>query len=976
MAMDWRTLSLPLTRGADPAHDSKLLEMGRLQRLDNAVFSTTGSIQKAGGYTDLDLTARSGTNPTTLRNVAAQGDNLVIDADQGLYVGQNKTTWLESNFTRAVVERKQISALPGNPTAVDTCELGGRRHVAVVDGYNGLLLYSWDVSSTGEMTAVRTAEVVSATATYCKLVSDGTSVWLIYADSSGGTGYIYTKKVDSGGYGLGTRYALTSGAGIAGPLDATYSSANTRVYLSLYDGTVFRFGYFDIASPGSGMALAGAGSYAVSGYSAICVSGSYVFTAYARTGGNGVRMRVTGLDCTTGATESSIATGTYGYGISLVSLGSGDCKLFYTTGASTAATDMVSKAATYSSALAVTGTAQTYYGYRWVSRGVLISSKTYAWAVYSDVTDARTVFLRGENAADDVSAPNTYSERAVAAVFNGCGFSGPDAMPSVVASYYTSYWFCPLARVASQTDAAHLTYSLENVGVSLLATGTFYDLEVLGSCSTGKLAMFAASVPFVFDGATLFSGGFQNAPSLKFNASSGASGIDAGTYQYTAVFEYVDASGKRWLSGSGVPITVTLAGAKGQVDINVYAPLQADRMRSCSVLLYRTEASGVVFYLAKVAAVTYPGGVVTVSDTTTNASLIGQPVVYTTGGVLDNEPWPGCRHIIRHQDRFWFVGLDDPYLLQYTDEEDEQYAPATNQYYQVRVPSTLGVICTAASVGDRLLILCERGAWVLSGEGLDRTGQNSTFQPLMQFPTVAGAVKHRAPCALMTREGVWYRSGEGIRCIGPDFQMVVDEQGRPLGSDVDTYASDLRAIIQHPTNGRVQFSCSADVLVWDQAFRQWSRFAGVLERGATVLGSTVYGASFIAVHTHGGTSRNGSGFSMVIDTGWLKFAGVQGFQRLQQALLLGTNPGTTSETTLLEVAYDYSDSFATEATYSVPDAPGPVQSRWLLARQKCTAARFRFTTAASTNQIAYSDLAFVVGLKRGGSKLPAAQSVG
>lgn len=983
MAMDWRTLSLPLTRGSDPTHDTKLLEMGKLARLDNACFVTSGSIQKDGGYSTPTMTEVAGnTTPSNFASVFRARGGVGLESSGGLHVADvaGGTAQVEEYYTRASLRCWEVAAAQSVPPVTDSAELSARRHLVTIDGTT-LRLYSWVVGGRGELNPVRTGDVVATDAVSARVISDGTRVWLIYSRAPsglGGTVTTYARTVDYSSFGLGATTSLYAATGVY-VADAYYYSTAGSMYLAFYTPTVVSFGYFSVAAPAA-MSLPGSTTNNGTGYGAsIAVSGTSVFVAYSDSPTSGLRLRTAGLDCTTGAGETLILAKTYVEGVSLLSYASG-CWVVAAYDAAAAGTFIPQNATLYArpydSGRSALASANEWTGVVPVTKAFMLGSSPYVWTTLLDSTEAHTLLVR-------LSVPNgggltakLSSEATVGAVFAYEGAANDVAvratLPSVTLSYSGRY-LAPLTRhVTESVNSYAAGYTVNLVGTEVSMTRT----TRLGAYSDESATYLAGATPHLFDGAALFTG-FQTSPRIAHTSSSGAAGITAGTRQYCAVFEVTDNAGRVWRSAPSVPITVTLGGAVSTVNITAYPIWTLSRVARFRVLLYRTEAAGVVFYQTTAANVTVTDAATVIADTTTDANLIGNSLLYTEGGVLESEPWPACEHILPHQNRLWFIGLDDPYAVQYTEEVDPVYVPATNSLYRVRFPTDLGVVCTAASVGDRLVVFCERGAWVLSGEGLDRTGANSSFVMPMKFPSIAGAARERAPSVLVSKEGVWYVSGEGTRCLGYDFQMVVDEQGRPLGSEMDAYGSTAYAIIQHPTKSQVYVYTGTDVLVWDQAFRQWSVFSGIASRSAAVVGSSVYSCLSSAFYLHGGSSRAGVGFAMVVDTGWLKLAGVQGFQRLQQALLLGTDVlGSTSETVALEVAYDYGTSFAAEATYSVPGTQGPIQARWLLARQKCTAVRLRFTTATSTNQIAFSDLAFVVGLKRGGSKLPAAQSVG
>src|SRR5205823_3851283 len=146
--------------------------------------------------------------------------------------------------------------------------------------------------------------------------------------------------------------------------------------------------------------------------------------------------------------------------------------------------------------------------------------------------------------------------------------------------------------------------------------------------------------------------------------------------------------------------------------------------------------------------------------------------------------------------------------------------------------------------------------------------------------------------------------------------------------------------------------------------------------------------------TPGAFADAGAFIRMRIVTAWLQFAGIQGFQRVYKALLLGRY--LSPHKLRVQVAYDF-DPTPVQEDYVQPVPAGTYgggslygggtsyggmtmyEWRIFLAKQKCAAVQFTIedvSTGTAGESMSLSALGLEVGLKGRLQKLPAASSVG
>jgi hypothetical protein len=88
----------------------------------------------------------------------------------------------------------------------------------------------------------------------------------------------------------------------------------------------------------------------------------------------------------------------------------------------------------------------------------------------------------------------------------------------------------------------------------------------------------------------------------------------------------------------------------------------------------------------------------------------------------------------------------------------------------------------------------------------------------------------------------------------------------------------------------------------------------------------------------------------VLETGWIRFAGMQGYQRVLRATLLGDH---STGNVRVRVAYNYDDTWVDSFTWLEADIVNPMQLRSpVLSRQKIQALKFEISETAdgSTTQ--------------------------
>lgn len=535
------------------------------------------------------------------------------------------------------------------------------------------------------------------------------------------------------------------------------------------------------------------------------------------------------------------------------------------------------------------------------------------------------------------------------------------------------------------TGVAELTLHRDTVNSGASGPGSLNTVEMSGSL------LYAGACPHQFDGQTLGELGFHYFPEGITTGTQASAISRPGTYSYVLVYEWIDAAGKSHLSGTSVPITVTIG---ANLDTLINAPtLRLTRKSNVKIAVFRTTNGGVIYYRLSRNTAGLPElrsdptvNTVQIVDNCSDAALVGGELLYTTGGVLDNDPYPACKHIGTHQDRLVFSGVERRHLVQYTEQRSEFFFPAHSSLYSLIVPEAgKRAVATASLDDNKLAIIQEESVWVVFGLGPNRLGLENGFSEIQTVIQKLGCPWYGSSAVIADEFGVWFPTLFGMRHLNKGLALSADESGTPMGLEV---GADFLPRFAHRIPGKMQIwfvrpmgSYSA---VWDFGARQWSR---ITKTGGAVL-SAVYctltedhlflDSSAEVFSFLNASSEDGDPVTTVLETAWIKLANLQGFQRIYSMMLLGKLYGTGLDSVSVKIGYDYD-----ETTYSTPQTMTPVtevtangkfQLQVKPAKQKCEAVRFHITITNAA-PFALTSMELLLGGKPGIFKLDSAKRI-
>lgn len=561
--------------------------------------------------------------------------------------------------------------------------------------------------------------------------------------------------------------------------------------------------------------------------------------------------------------------------------------------------------------------------------------------------------------------------------------------------------FIPFLRFDGNTRLA----GLDNRTPAAISRLTLARSGQLGSASYRGLTYLAGAMPLVVDGPNIVEEGFHWAPEA-YNSTITAVATNAGFYNfpgvgtYSVAFTYAweDSKGNWHESGSSKTYTVTTT--LGNLGLNATIITPPTQKPNAQLLMYRTlmDSTDTTLYLAHSVPL---GSTTTMSE----ADLVSGETLYTEGGVLPNAPMWSCRQLSVFHRRLVATGGIDGYDVRWSKQDSPGF-PAeftSDLAFQTTTPPALGRAVGAVELDDKLIIACESGIGAIYGQGPAPTGTQGQYSDFATLVTETGARWDSPKAIIRGPEGVWFRSPFGIRLLSRGGGLARGQDGKQVGAEVDPLVAVTDTVVAVAGSAKdgatgdskqqIKFYLSSgSVLVWDYQWMQWTRFTGAANIDAVYAGANAYhvknvsttplvryfdSSTYTDVNDSGTTAQ---AFTSTITTGWLSFAGIQGFQRIYRLMLLGSANSLDPQTITGSFLYDFTATVGDSFTANIlPGGALEIQAQHHFAKQKCEAMKMTITfkpqTTTDEGRFRLTDLTLQVGVKGGYFKLPSASRV-
>lgn len=504
---------------------------------------------------------------------------------------------------------------------------------------------------------------------------------------------------------------------------------------------------------------------------------------------------------------------------------------------------------------------------------------------------------------------------------NGGGYARTQSLPNVSMLddvYAIPYMFADFLTTVNKTTnppagtPSNAIYTQYGINLSL------FTLNLTGQQSSeiaGALHLTGGQL-WEYDTVRPVEHGFHVWPENIVATTSGSGGlITAQLYYYVFTYEWTDNAGNLQRSAPSIPLPVTTTGSTSTNTIEVPTLRLTYKMSPNPVRIvgYRWSVAQQIYY--QFTSVTSPHqndttiDSIEIVDMQADSAILGNAILYTTGGVIENIGAPPSIDSALFDNRLFLIDAEDQNLLWYSKQVIQSTPVEMSDLLTIYVAPTTGAQGSTGPMrclfpmDDKIIILKQNALYYINGSGPDNTGANSTYsQPIF----ITGAVGSSNPNSLaLIPQGLMFQSDKGIWLLGRDLST------KYIGAPVEQYnAQTVLSSETIPETNQVRFILDNNItLMYDYFYDQWGTHTNTAAISATIYQSAhTYLNSFgqVLQETPGMFKDGAEPVLMSITTAWINIAGIQGFERFYFANLLGTY--YTPFKLNFQMAYNYNPS--------------------------------------------------------------------
>lgn len=428
------------------------------------------------------------------------------------------------------------------------------------------------------------------------------------------------------------------------------------------------------------------------------------------------------------------------------------------------------------------------------------------------------------------------------------------------------------------------------------------------------------------------------------------------------------------------------------------------------VVLYRWSTAQQTYY--QVTSISVPllndvtADEVEYIDTKPDNQIIGNNILYTTGGVVENIAAPACAAMTLFKSRLVVLNAEDRNQLLYSKQVIQGVPAEMSDLLTIFVSPTVsaqgstGPVTTLAALDDKLVLFKKNAIYYMTGNGPDNTGANNDFSEPVFITSTVGCTNQQS--LVFIPSGLMFQSDKGIWLLGRDLST------KYIGAPVEDFTREgtVQSAVNVPGTNQVRFTLDSGItLMYDYFYEQWGTFTNVPAISSTLyngLHTYLDSRGRVFQETPGAYLDRSSPVLMKFTTSWLNLAGLQGYERAYEFYLLGTYISPHKLNML--IAYDYNPSPSQQVVITPDNMPETWGSdalwgssqRWggaeggnveqwrvFLDRQKCTSFQITMQEVfdASYGTVAgagltLSGIDLTVGLKGGKPRTKATRQTG
>lgn len=1044
--LEKQALDIPFAEGLDTKSDPKRVKMGNFVKLENSVFNKGGLLQKRNGYPKLSTLPNNTYSYLTTFN----GDLTAVGNDIAAYNTANAGWVQKGNLQPVSLNTLSLVRNNLNQIAVDSAVASNGLVCTVYIEKNASVLTNKYViadSVTGQnIVAPSVIPVSSGT------VSGGMRVFVL------GNNFIiiFTNTITATDHLQYVAISTTTPTNVSANTDlaAVYVAATTLSWDAYVNNDILFFAYNNTAGGQSikvnyltrTLVLGTAVTFASEIATMVSVTADntnpaspVIYVSYWDNASNdGFTLAVNNV-LNTLMTPQQIINNIDVLNITSVAQ-NGICSVAYEVDNSYAITPGTGNPTHYIAALTVTLASTTVSSASvsirslgLASKGFIVNGVVYYLGAYQSLYQ-NTYFLI--NASESTSAAPVIVAKL--AYSNGGGYLTL-GLPGVTIDGETAwipYLFKTLVQAVNKdTDVPTGTqtagiYSQTGLNLcSFTLNSEKLDTAEIGSnlnISGGFLGMYDGYLP-VENNFFLWPDVAPTSPPNPINTSvaawsatggsivakpDGATNTNAYFYQFT--YEWTDNQGNAFKSSPSIPIAVTTTGALSTGSVVLTLPslrLTAKTANPVKIVIYRWSVAQQVYY--QITSIVAPllnstiADTVTYTDTLADASILGNNILYTTGGVIENVAPPATDILTLFDTRLWLVDAENQNSLWFSKQVIQNTPVEMSDLFTKYIPPTTategstGPIKALSTMDDKLIIFKENALLYVNGSGPDNTGANNQYSEPIFITATVGCTNQRSIVLMPT--GLMFQSNKGIWLLGRDLSTQY------IGAPVESFTqgANVNSAVSVPETNQIRFTLDTGItLMYDYYYGQWGVFTGVPATSSCIFQDMhTFINQYAAVYQESvGNYLDGSNpVLMNFKTGPLRLGDLQGYQRAYFFYILGNFISPHKLQALIYYDYDNSPSqsvMITPDNYSTPYGSGSSQSpygqgnpygggtslenwRIFLERQRCMAFAIEireifdrsYDTVAGAG-LTLSGINVVMGFKKGFRPQEASHSAG
>lgn len=446
------------------------------------------------------------------------------------------------------------------------------------------------------------------------------------------------------------------------------------------------------------------------------------------------------------------------------------------------------------------------------------------------------------------------------------------------------------------------------------------------------------------------------------------------------------------------------------LDVQLYVPtlrLTYKIDNPVRITIYRWSEAQQTYYM--VTSITDPTlnntnvDEVVFTDKQADSSILGNSILYTTGGVVENIAAPASPIMTVLKNRLFILNAENRNEWWYSKPILPGEPVEMSDLFTVFVNPTLtgqgstGVCTAGAGMDDKIIFFKRNAIYYMTGNGPDAVGNNNDYSEPVAVNSTVGCTNQRS--IVFIPQGLMFQSDKGIWLLGRDLST------KYIGAPVEGYNNEtVLSAINIPGTNQVRFTMSGGkTLMYDYYYDQWGTFTNI-----PALASTLYQDLHTFVNSRGelfqetpGKYVDGSApVLMSFTTNWVKLTGLQGYQRFYYFYMLGTY--LSQHRLSMEIAYDYnntplqqeiitpdnvSSNWGDEALWGSSETWGGSDNveQWRIhaIKQTCQAFKIHCRELINTDDISpnnkagltVSGLNMIIGVKKSRPNIPAKHSI-